>query len=74
MTQTHTECLSVFVASLTNVNLDYVRILEYLSLYIDRMDINNTMMEKGQKWLLAMFTKLSKKFLWSANMFSLTCS
>lgn len=74
MTQTHTECLSVFVASLTNVNLDYVRILEYLSLYIDRMDINNTMMEKGQKWLLAMFTKLSKKILWSANMFSLTCS
>lgn len=74
MTQTHTECLSVFVASLTNVNLDYVRILEYLSLYIDRMDINNTMMEKGQKWLLAMFTKLSKKILWSANVFSLTCS
>lgn len=78
MTQTHTECLSVFVASLTNVNLEYVlKYWEYLSLCIDRMDvilrniifrrtqmtINNTMMKKRQKCLLTVFTKSSMMML-----------
>lgn len=77
-TMTHTECLSVFVASLTNVNLEYVlKYWEYLSLCIDRMDvilrniifrrtqmtINNTMMKKRQKCLLTVFTKSSMMIL-----------